>query len=68
MNVAVRPSDPYRINGLVFEGDCDPSAGHVRWDAVRSLWNGGMLRRGAGARPDLLHLVRARRCFWCCVL
>ena len=43
MNVAVRPSDPYKINGLVFEGECDPSAGHVRWDTARSLWNGGML-------------------------
>ena len=40
--------DPYRINGLVFEGDCDPSAGHVRWDTVRSLFNGGMLAAWIG--------------------
>src|SRR5262245_17516279 len=38
-----KPADPYRINGLVFEGHCDPSAGTVHWDTVRSIWNGAML-------------------------
>ena len=60
MNVAVRPSDPYKINGLVFEGECDPSAGHVRWDALRSLWNGGMLLAALVLGPLYFHLVGAR--------
>ncbi len=38
-----KPADPYRINGLVFDDQCDPSAGSVHWDTVRSIWNGGML-------------------------
>jgi fatty-acid desaturase len=38
-----KPADPYKINGLVFDDQCDPSAGTVRWDTVRSIWNGGML-------------------------
>ena len=35
-------SDPYRINGLVFDRDCNPAVGQVRWDTGRSLWNGTM--------------------------
>ena len=35
-------SDPYRINGLVFDRDCNPAVGQVRWNTARSLWNGTM--------------------------
>jgi len=38
-----KPADPYLINRLVFDDQCDPSAGSVHWDTVRSIWNGGML-------------------------
>lgn len=36
-------SDPFRINGLVFDENCNPKEGRVRWDTGRSLWNGSML-------------------------
>jgi sn-1 stearoyl-lipid 9-desaturase len=38
-----KPDDPYRINGLVFDETCDPSRGIVKWDLLRSLFNGAML-------------------------
>lgn len=36
-------SDPFKINGLVFDENCSPKEGRVRWDTGRSLWNGSML-------------------------
>jgi sn-1 stearoyl-lipid 9-desaturase len=38
-----RIDDPYRINGLIFDETSNPSLGVVKWDALRSVWNGGML-------------------------
>jgi stearoyl-CoA desaturase (delta-9 desaturase) len=35
--------DAFRINGLEFDETCNPVAGTVRWDAVRSVFNGTML-------------------------
>ena len=40
---SIKKSDPYKINGLVFDGNCSPIIGRVRWDVVRSLFNGFML-------------------------
>ncbi|MEM7635966.1 MAG: acyl-CoA desaturase, partial [Pseudomonadota bacterium] len=39
----VSKPDPFRINGLVFDENCSPKEGRVRWDTGRSLWNGSML-------------------------
>src|SRR4029078_8430744 len=41
--ILTKVADHYKINGLVFDGACDPSAGTVHWDPLRSIWNGGML-------------------------
>jgi sn-1 stearoyl-lipid 9-desaturase len=35
--------DAFRINGLEFNESCSPVDGVVRWDSVRSLFNGTML-------------------------
>ena len=35
--------DPYRVNSLRLSPDTSPVAGSVRWDPVRSIWNGSML-------------------------
>ena len=36
-------SDPYKVNSLVLDCDTDPVAGVVKWDPLRSLWNGTIL-------------------------
>lgn len=42
--VGAGPSvDPYRINSLMLDDQCDPFVGVVRWDPARSLFNGAML-------------------------
>ena len=41
-DLAPKP-DPYKINGLIFDANTNPSVGQVRWDTTRSLWNGTML-------------------------
>ncbi len=38
-----RSQDRCRVNSLIETPDCNPIEGSVRWDAVHSLWNGGML-------------------------
>jgi fatty-acid desaturase len=43
MDDANAPRDPYKVNSLVFGPEVNPIDGEVRWDPVRSLWNGGML-------------------------
>ena len=35
--------DPYKVNSLTLGPDVNPIEGVVRWDPVRSLWNGSML-------------------------
>lgn len=35
--------DAFRINGLEFDESCSPVEGTVKWDTVRSLFNGSML-------------------------
>jgi sn-1 stearoyl-lipid 9-desaturase len=40
---AVARRDAFRINGLEFDDSCSPVEGVVRWDGVRSLFNGAML-------------------------
>ena len=40
---SAKQTDPYKINGLVFDDNCNPINGRVRWDATRSLFNGFML-------------------------
>jgi fatty-acid desaturase len=44
-------ADPYRVNSLVGADDADPVRGVVRWDPVRSLWNGGMMLAALLAAP-----------------
>lgn len=34
--------DPYKVNSLVLDSSTDPVAGIVRWDPVRSVWNGAI--------------------------
>jgi fatty-acid desaturase len=34
--------DPYRVHSLILGPEADPTAGVLRWDPVRSCWNGGM--------------------------
>jgi sn-1 stearoyl-lipid 9-desaturase len=36
-------SDPYKVNSLVLSPNTDPVAGTVRWDPLRSIWNGTIL-------------------------
>jgi stearoyl-CoA desaturase (delta-9 desaturase) len=36
-------SDPYKVNSLLLGPKVDPVAGVVRWDPIRSIWNGSML-------------------------
>lgn len=45
-------SGPYKVNSLIL-GDADPLPGTVRWDPVRSLWNGGMLLASMVIAPRL---------------
>jgi stearoyl-CoA desaturase (delta-9 desaturase) len=35
--------DPYKVNSLILSADVDPRFGSVRWDPLRSFWNGSML-------------------------
>ncbi len=35
--------DPFRVNSLILSPEADPLAAEVRWDPVRSFWNGGMM-------------------------
>ena len=35
--------DAHKVNSLVLSPEANPIAGTVRWDPVRSLWNGAML-------------------------
>lgn len=41
------------VNTIVEVAGCDASAGDVRWDPVRSLWNGGMLSVALLLGPSL---------------
>jgi sn-1 stearoyl-lipid 9-desaturase len=36
-------SDPYKVNSLVLSPSTDPVAGTVKWDPLRSIWNGTIL-------------------------
>lgn len=36
-------SDPYQVNSLIIGPTTDPIAGVVKWDPVRSIWNGTIL-------------------------
>ena len=36
-------TDPYKINGLKIDEQCDPSSGTIHWDGRRSVFNGFML-------------------------
>lgn len=40
---ASRRADPYKVNSVVLDADTSPVHGVVRWDPVRSMWNGSML-------------------------
>ena len=44
-------SDPYQVNSLIIGPEVDPTAGTVRYDASRSLWNGGIFGRARLRRP-----------------
>lgn len=46
--------DRCRVNSLVEVPGCDPVHGVVRWDAVHSLWNGGMLAASLVLGPMFL--------------
>lgn len=46
-------SDHCRVNSLVETPGCSPEAGQVRWDAVHSLWHGGMLALSLTLAPML---------------
>jgi stearoyl-CoA desaturase (delta-9 desaturase) len=35
--------DPYKVNSLVIQPKTNPIEGQVKWDPVRSMWNGSML-------------------------
>ena len=41
------------VNTIVETPDCSPVAGHVSWDPVRSLWNGGMMVVSLACAPAL---------------
>jgi stearoyl-CoA desaturase (delta-9 desaturase) len=43
--------DPYKVNSLVIGPDTSPVSGLVRWDPVRSIWNGAMLIAALGFAP-----------------
>jgi sn-1 stearoyl-lipid 9-desaturase len=43
LNSLVSRRDAFRINGLEFNDSCSPIAGEVRWDTLRSLFNGTMM-------------------------
>jgi len=51
MNAVGAPRDPYKVNSLILGPDVDPVAGTVRWDPVRSIWNGGMLLAALNLAP-----------------
>ena len=36
-------NDAYKVNSLIIGPEVDPIAGKVKWDPMRSLWNGLML-------------------------
>ena len=36
-------TDPYKVNSLILKPATDPVAGTVRWDPLRSIWNGTIL-------------------------
>ncbi len=36
-------ADPYKVNSLILKPNTDPVAGTVRWDPLRSVWNGTIL-------------------------
>lgn len=35
--------DPYKVNSLILDAHTSPVSGQVRWDPLRSIWNGSML-------------------------
>jgi len=43
--------DSHAVNALVEIPGCNPSDGHVRWDPVHSLWNGGMMAISLAMAP-----------------
>jgi stearoyl-CoA desaturase (delta-9 desaturase) len=45
--------DPSRVNTLIAIGGSSPVNGVVHWDAVHSLWNGGMLMAAIVFAPTL---------------
>jgi hypothetical protein len=47
-------NDTDRVNSLVAVPGCDPAIGHVRWDPIHSLWNGGMLVAALALGPLLV--------------
>lgn len=40
---AQNAADPFKVNSLILAPQTDPVAGVVRWDPVRSVWNGSIL-------------------------
>ena len=39
----IQRRDAFRINGLEFDDTCNPVAGEVRWDPLRSMFNGTIM-------------------------
>ena len=48
------PLDPHRVKTIIELPGCSPVAGHVWWDPVHSLWNGGMMTASLVAAPLLI--------------
>ena len=43
MDAQSAAADPYKVNSLTGLDTASPVEGHIVWDPVRSIWNGGML-------------------------
>jgi stearoyl-CoA desaturase (delta-9 desaturase) len=44
-------SGPFKVHSLRIDPRSDPMAGKVRWDPLRSLWNGGMMLAALALGP-----------------
>jgi stearoyl-CoA desaturase (delta-9 desaturase) len=44
-------ADPYKVNSLVLGPDTNPVAGVVRWDPMRSIWNGSIFLAAVTLAP-----------------
>jgi stearoyl-CoA desaturase (delta-9 desaturase) len=43
--------DPFKVNSVIIDPSTDPVSGMVRWDPVRSIWNGSILILALGLGP-----------------